>query len=108
MVVKILQTCFFAVNPTKWHNRPALRLEVHGCAISSGVPRPSGSGITTVLGRLQKNTNLGKKGSPYIFSDEIIVPAGIVLTIEAGTQVKFTNGGIRVEGMLCAFSLVVY
>ena len=76
------------VIPTMWHNRPGLRLEVHGCAIS------------TVRGQQQKKTFLRKTDAPHVISDDIIVPAGVTLTIESGVQLNFNkDAGIFVEGM---------
>ena len=81
------QTRFFVVMPTAWHNRPGLRLEVHGCAVS------------TVGGQLQKETFIRKTDAPHVISDDIVVPAGVTLTIEAGAKLNFKDAGIVVEGM---------
>ena len=76
------------VIPTSWHNRPGLRLEVHGCAVS------------TVGGQQKKDTFIRKTDAPHVISDDIVVPAGVTLTIEAGVQLNFKDAGIFVEGIL--------
>ena len=55
---------------------------------------------TSIGGHIQEDTYLRKMDTPYVVSDEITVPAGFTLTIEAGTQLNFLNSGITVEGMV--------
>ncbi len=64
----------------------------------------SGSGSTTVSGgTLSENTTLNAADGPYLLASDLIVPAGLTLTIEAGTSLFFAEGvELRVRGRLIA------
>ncbi|MGH7456535.1 MAG: hypothetical protein ACRENG_34625, partial [bacterium] len=64
----------------------------------------AGSVASTVLGAEVSGQQSGRwtlAGSPYIVTGNIIVPAGMMLTIDPGVIVKFAGYyGLRVEGTL--------
>jgi len=47
---------------------------------------------TDVSGNITVNTTWDLAGSPYIVTGNVTVDAGIILTIDAGVEVKFNNG----------------
>ncbi len=56
---------------------------------------------TLVGGTLATNTTLTAAASPYIVTSDLIVPAGVTLSIEAGVTVRFMeNVNLRVMGAL--------
>ena len=59
------------------------------------------SGETVIGGVLAGNTVLTQAQSPYTLSDDIIVPAGTTLTIQAGVTIRMpARRHIRVQGVL--------
>lgn len=59
------------------------------------------SGETVVGGTLAASTTLGAAGSPYTLSADLIVPAGITLTLAAGVELRMPEGrNLRVQGSL--------
>ena len=66
----------------------------------SGFIRGNG---TTIGGTVKQDTVLAKKDTNYIVEEDIVVPPGVTLTIEAGVVLLFRRGGITVEGkpILC-------
>ena len=61
-------------------------------------------GSMVIGGTVKKDTLLQKSDTPYEVVDDITIPIGVTLTVEAGTEIKFMQGGIIVEGNLIAFS----
>ena len=57
-------------------------------------------GPTTIGGKISQDTYLKKLDTPYVVVDDITIPVGVSLTVEAGTHLKFHQGGIVVEGNL--------
>jgi hypothetical protein len=58
---------------------------------------------TELGGTLTENINLDAASGPYVITSDIIIPAGITMTIQAGTSVMFNSGtGITVNGALVA------
>lgn len=56
-----------------------------------------------VGGTLTQNTTFAKANNPYIVTQELIVPPGLTLTIEPGTEVKFSSDTrLVVKGELIA------
>ena len=55
-------------------------------------------GDTKIGGTLTQDIVLTKRVNPYIVVQDIIIPRGLSLTIEAGTQVSFQQGGISIAG----------
>ena len=49
-------------------------------------------------GIVEEDTVLVKKQTSYVVEDDIVVPAGVSLIIEAGVSLLFRRGGITVEG----------
>ena len=59
------------------------------------------SGETIIGGTLAGNTTLTAAGSPYTLSSDLIVPAGITLTVQPGVTIRMpTRRNIRVQGIL--------
>ncbi len=63
------------------------------------------AGATFVSGTLAADTTWNASGSPYIVIDDVIVPAGVTLTVDPGVQVRFSTApaaplSIRVFGRL--------
>ena len=50
-------------------------------------------------GIVEEDTVLEKKQTPYVVEGDVVVPARVTLTIEAGVSLLFRRGGITVEGM---------
>ena len=61
-------------------------------------------GSMVIGGTVKQDTSLQKSDTPYEVVDDITIPIGVTLTVEAGTEIKFMQGGIIVEGNLIAFS----
>jgi hypothetical protein len=58
-------------------------------------------GPTDITGEIKEDTVFYSTGSPYIVSDELKVPKGLTLTIEAGTVIRFLDGAsLVVEGKI--------
>jgi len=57
-------------------------------------------GPTTIGGTISQDTYLKKLDTPYVVVDDITIPVGVSLTVEAGTHIKFLQGGVVVEGNL--------
>ncbi|KAI0217532.1 hypothetical protein LSAT2_030698 [Lamellibrachia satsuma] len=57
-------------------------------------------GSRVIGGKIKQDIYLRKMDKPYVVVDDITIPVGVSLTIEAGTQLKFQQGGIIVEGFL--------
>ena len=55
-------------------------------------------GSRVIGGKIKQDISLMKMDTPYVVVDDITIPVGVSLTIEAGTQLKFQQGGIIVEG----------
>ena len=56
-----------------------------------------------VYGTLTQNTTFTKANNPYIVTEELIVPKGITLTVEPGTEMRFsTDTRLLVHGTLIA------
>lgn len=56
---------------------------------------------STVGGTLSQSATWTVAGSPYIVTSNLIVPAGLTLTIQAGVEVRFANGvNMEVSGTL--------
>lgn len=56
---------------------------------------------TVVGGNLAEDANFTLAGSPYVVAEDLIVPAGITLTIEAGVTVTFAKRrNLRIQGAL--------
>ena len=69
---------------------------------STDTPVPS-SGTTISIGHLAASAEWTMAGSPYYVTQNLLVPAGITLTIDAGVQVLFDpNTGMQVNGSLVA------
>ncbi len=67
------------------------------CLLAGGRIVAQAEGFTG--GTLVEDTVLSSDGSPYIISDDIIVPARITLTVEPGVTLRFQAGrALRVEG----------
>ena len=59
------------------------------------------SGETVIGGTLSANATLSAANSPYALSSDLIVPAGVTLTINPGVTINMpTRGNIRVQGVL--------
>ncbi len=59
------------------------------------------SGETVVGGTLSGNTTLTQANSPYTLSGDLIVPAGVTLTVQAGVTINMPpQRNIRVQGIL--------
>jgi hypothetical protein len=59
------------------------------------------SSSTEVGGRISENTTWTRDGSPYIVVENVTVELDVVLTIEAGVKVEFTDGTwLMVDGAL--------
>ncbi len=59
------------------------------------------SGETIVGGTLAGDTTLVSAGSPYSLSDDLMVPAGVTLTVQAGVTINMPpKRNIRVQGIL--------
>lgn len=75
-----------------------LWLGLLGALSATGAPPPTFSG-----GTLTQDTTLTAAGSPYLITTDIVVPAGIKLTLGPGTTLKLTPGrSIVVRGELKA------
>ena len=61
-------------------------------------------GSMVIGGMVKQDTSLQKTDTPYVVVDDITIPIGVTLTVEAGTEIKFMQGGIIVEGKLISFS----
>lgn len=62
-----------------------------------------GQSGTTWGGELTRDTTFSPSGNPHIVVRELVVPAGITLTIEPGVEVRFAPGvALRVYGRLLA------
>ncbi len=56
---------------------------------------------TAIGGTLASNTTFTLAGSPYVLTSDLIVPAGITLTVEAGVTIQMpTQRHLRVQGVL--------
>ena len=56
---------------------------------------------TAVGGTLAGNTTFTLAGSPYVVSDDLIVPPGVTLTVDAGVTIQMTTRRhLRVQGVL--------
>ena len=97
LFLALFQTRFFAVVPTAWHNKPALRLEVHGCALGNDgtttterVTRPTTtaadvypttptstteffSNLPLIGGQVKVDTRLRKMETPYVVESSLVV-----------------------------------
>ena len=51
-------------------------------------------------GTLTEDLVLHDRGQPYIVVEDIIIPYGIILTLEAGVDLIFKQGGITVQGLI--------
>ena len=59
------------------------------------------SGETVLGGTLSADTNLDLARSPYTLSSDLIVPAGVTLTIQAGVVIQFpAQRNLRIQGAL--------
>ncbi len=59
------------------------------------------SGETVIGGTLNANTVLAASASPYTLSTDLIIPAGITLTVQAGVVIRMPAlRNIRVQGVL--------
>src|SRR5579872_5695452 len=67
------------------------------CALSAAAD-------TNVSGTIASNTTWALANSPYVVTGTVTVNAGVTLTIEAGTTVKFNNSGqaLNINGVLVA------
>ena len=86
---------------TTWHYTSALWTRDNVFVITDGLD----SRAITVYwdafhgGTLTEDTTLSTSSYPYAITDDIVVPAGITLTIEPGVTLHFqANRAIRVEG----------
>jgi len=71
-------------------------------AILTFVPGPASSQVF-VGGELTQNTTFSKVNNPYIVFQELIVPEGITLTIEPGTELLFSSDTrLLVQGTIVA------
>jgi uncharacterized repeat protein (TIGR01451 family) len=62
---------------------------------------PVTSGPTTVCGTISQTTTWTREASPYIVTCNVTVSAGVTLTIQPGTQVRFNSGSeLSVYGSL--------
>ena len=61
-------------------------------------------GSMIIGGMVKQDTSLQKTDTPYVGVDDITIPIGVTLTVEAGTEIQFKQGGIIVEGKLISFS----
>ena len=61
-------------------------------------------GAMVIGGMVKQDTSLQKTDTPYVVVDDITIPIGVTLTVEAGTEIQFKRGGIIVEGKLISFS----
>jgi len=99
--------------PRTWGGRPVRR--AHFSALPSAPPARGGQGSIAPPvrestgdrlhqgpfhgGTLTEDTRLLASGSPYVITDDIIVPEGITLTIEPGVTLQFDEDrALRVEG----------
>ena len=57
---------------------------------------------TDVGGTITSNSTWTLSGSPYIVIDDLLVDAGVTLTIEPGVTVKFNNYSMCIDGTLVA------
>lgn len=59
-------------------------------------------GLTTACGEITTDTTWGTAGSPYHVTCDVIVPAGVTLTIEAGVVAQFadTDDDLIISGTL--------
>ncbi|MFH2110759.1 MAG: carboxypeptidase regulatory-like domain-containing protein [Candidatus Bathyarchaeota archaeon] len=57
---------------------------------------------TLVGGRIRRDTVWSQENNPYVLEDDLIIPAGVRLTIEEGVKVNLTLWSIIVEGELRA------
>ncbi len=74
-----------------------------GCAESPQAPPASDPNETYVSGTIVADTVWNKDGSPYIVTEDVIVPREVTLTIKPGTEVRFDGGdGLIVQGALNA------
>ena len=56
-----------------------------------------------VGGVITQSTTWGQSGSPYVVTEDVTVQNGVVLTVEAGVEVRFVSGsGLFVHGALRA------
>ncbi|KAK2142318.1 hypothetical protein NP493_4919g00003, partial [Ridgeia piscesae] len=72
---------YFAILPTQWYDRPALRIELYGCSRDN-----LANSHTNVTGDI---TFWGLAGSPYVVRQTIKVAYSAKLTIQAGVDVVF-------------------
>jgi len=86
---------------TTWHYTSTLWTRDNVFVISDGLD----SRTITVYwdtfhgGALTEDTTLPTSGYPYAITDDIVVPAGLTLTIEPGVTLQFQAGrSLRVEG----------
>jgi len=55
------------------------------------------AGPTPVSGPIVVPTTWTSANSPYVVTDTVTVNAGVILTIEEGTIVKFYNGNVAIS-----------
>ena len=66
-------------------------------------PIPAARSQTAVSGRIEEDTTWALVGSPFVLIGQVVVAAGVTLTIEPGVQVRGTAGSsLVVEGTLRA------
>ncbi len=85
---------------TTWHYTSTLWTRDNVFVITDGLDSRT---ITVYLdtfhgGTLAENTTLPTSGYPYAITDDIVVPAGVTLTVEPGVTLQFkANRSLRVE-----------
>jgi hypothetical protein len=80
------------------------RLRLHVCAVvlATLITMPLRA-ATSVSGTLSSHTTWTLAGSPYQVTGNVVVPADVVLTVEAGVRVEFTGAhSIVVAGAIVA------
>lgn len=61
---------------------------------------PLAPGPTPVAGDLDADTRWFAAAGPYVITEIVTVPAGVVLSIEAGTEIRSRGAGLVVRGTL--------
>ena len=73
-------------------------------AAAASLAGPAAADTQVPAGALAADATWTASGSPYVLAGNLTVPAGVTLTLDAGTQVKFPSGGhFVVEGDLHAW-----